>query len=534
MQPMWNLILRMILRTRFSKAFWVIALAGLLFWRAQPLFSFQQATLTINVEGEKAYSTKLKCRVLGNFYYVPVRKLADVLEARTYYNNLARKIVLYLDDHKIKVTALNPFVVIDQQIYQMPVATLYDETGIYVPIRFFSKILSAYFTQDFQFDPKTLTLHIFRQTHNIARISVEEKVNGTLIRILTLRKFNSSNIATRVSQKWLYVDIYGGTVDTTRWRISPKIGIVRRLIPVQFEESAQLSFQLKRPIDKKDVSLQMGNNEILVSIRTKKNIPKNYLLDLESEKQKWRIDKIIIDPGHGGKDPGAIGPTGLKEKDVVLDIGLRLRRLIQKRLHLKVLMTRDTDRFVELRERSAFANRNGGKLFISIHANSHPRRSVRGFMTFCLGPARSDEDRAIAKEENSVIKYEDTWAGYGDLTNENFILLSIAQNSFNQESQDLAAMIQKAVRKYLPTRDLGVRQAGYLVLVGTTMPKVLVETGFISNRKEEKLLRSKRYRQKIAETIFQGIKSFRAKEERIVETDKSLGQIYKMQGKRGN
>ncbi len=522
------------LKTIFRKI--VFGVAVLTLWAGQTpsLFSFQQATLKIHVEGAKSYTTTLNCRVQGHFYFVPVRKMADILEARTYYNNLARKIVLYLEDHKIKVTALNPFVVIDQQIYQMPVATLYDENGIYVPIRFFSKILSRYYSRDFQFDPQTLTLHLFRETHSIARIDVEKKVNGTLIRILTLKKFNSSTIATRVSQKWLYVDIYGGTVDTTRWRISPHTGIVRRLIPVQFEESAQLSFQLTRAIDKKDVSLQIGNHEILVSIRTKKNIPKSYLLDLESEKQKWRIDKIIIDPGHGGKDPGAIGPTGLKEKDVVLDIGLRLRRLLRKRLHVKVLMTRDTDRFVELRERSAFANRNGGKLFISIHANSHPRRSVRGFMTFCLGPARSNEDRTIAEQENSVIKYEDTWAGYGDLTNENFILLSIAQNSFNRESQDLAAMIQQSVHKYLPTRDLGVRQAGYYVLVGTTMPKVLVETGFISNRKEERLLGSKRYRQKIAETIFQGIKNFRAKEERIVETDQSLGQIYKSEDKRGN
>jgi len=251
----------MILTTKSYK----ILLGGILLYgllaQVPGVFSFQQATLTIHVEGEKSYTTTLNCRLDGHFYYVPVRKLADVLEARTYYNNLARKIVLYLEDHKIKVTALNPFVVIDQQIYQMPVATLYDETGIYVPIRFFSKILANYFTRDFQFDPKTLTLHIFRQTHNIARIRVESKVNGTLIRILTLKKFNSSSIATRTSEKWLYVDIYGGTVDTTRWRISPKIGIVRRIIPIQFEESAQLSFQLKRPIKSRRLRLLL--NKIL-------------------------------------------------------------------------------------------------------------------------------------------------------------------------------------------------------------------------------------------------------------------------------
>ncbi len=507
----------------FKEKSWILVFfAGfyLFFFLNENLFSFQDATLKVNVEGEKSFSTNLNCRVEGNLYYVPVRKLADVLEARTYYNNLAKKLVLYLWNHKIKVTALNPFIVIDSNVYQMPVATLYDQSGIWVPVQSFVELVGKYYSQEFQFDPKNLQLNILQETHNIARIQVEEKVNGTLIRIMTLKKFNSSNIATRISQKWLYVDIYGGTVDTTRLRMSPKTGVVRRVIPLQFEESTQLSFQLTRHIDKKDVSLQIGDREILVSIRTSKKIPKNILLDLENERKKWKIDKIIIDPGHGGKDPGAIGRHGLKEKDVVLDIGLRLRRLLQKRMHVKVLMTRSTDRFVELRERSAFANRNGGKLFISIHANSNPRRSVKGFTTYCLGPARSDEDRAIAREENSVIKYEDSWAGYGDLTNENFILLSIAQNSFNQESQDLAAMIQKSARKYLHTLDRGVRQAGYLVLVGTTMPKVLVETGFISNSKEEKLLRSGKYRQKVAEAIYEGVRNFRTQEEKIVESNK--------------
>ncbi|GBD92945.1 N-acetylmuramoyl-L-alanine amidase AmiC precursor [bacterium BMS3Abin05] len=521
-----NRMFKKIIRINFQKSIIVLGI-GLFLIRALPLFSFQDATLKINVEGEKNVTTNLDCRVEGKLYFVLVRKLADVLEARTYYNNLAKKMVLYMGAHKIKVTALNPFVVIDNRVYQMPVATLYDRSGIWVPVQSFMKLLHNYYSQEFQFDPRSLQLSIFQETHNIARIRVEKKVNGTLIRIMILKKFNSSNIATRVSQKWLYVDIYGGTVDTTRLRTSPRIGIVRRIIPIQFEESAQLSFQLMKAIDKKDVSLQIGDGEILVSIRTSKKIPKNILLDLENEKQKWKIDKIIIDPGHGGKDPGAIGPTGLKEKDVVLDIGRRLRDLLRKKLHVKVLMTRSTDRFVELRERSAFANRNGGKLFISIHANSNPRRSVRGFTTYCLGPARSDEDRAIAQEENSVIKYEDSWAGYGDLTNENFILLSIAQNSFNKESQNLAAMIQKVVHQRLHTYDFGVRQAGYLVLVGTTMPKILVEAGFISNRKEERLLRSARYRQKIAEVIFAGIKKFRSKEEKIIETDNSMSQVLK-------
>jgi N-acetylmuramoyl-L-alanine amidase len=186
-------------------------------------------------------------------------------------------------------------------------------------------------------------------------------------------------------------------------------------------------------------------------------------------------------------------------------------------------LTRDSDKFVELRERSAFANRNGGKLFVSIHANSSPSRSAKGVEVFCLGVARTEQDRLIAEKENSVIRLEDSWAEYNDLTDENYILMAMAQNSFNKESLDLGAEIQKELPRALDnTENRGVKQGGLYVLVGTSMPKILVEVGFLSNPSEAKKLRTKKYQEKVAERIFEGIKKFKEKSEEAI-----LGGIIK-------
>ncbi|HDL17989.1 MAG TPA: hypothetical protein ENH29_02940 [Bacteroidetes bacterium] len=470
--------------------------------------------------GNGKYFSSLSSRLYKGIDFVPVRELADLLEARTYYNDLAKKIVVYLGNHKVKVTALNPFIMIDNAFFQMPISTDFDENGIWVPLNYFIDLISVYSPIPISYNTDTHTLSLVKEGVNILAVNVEEKVNGTLIRIATLRKFDLPNLAVRLSQGWMYVDIYGGRIDSTRLRSNRSVGIIRKLVPIQFEESAQLSFHLKKPVEKEDISISSSSNEILVSVRTSKKIPDNMIIDLEQERKKWLIDKIIIDPGHGGKDPGTIGYGRLKEKDVVLDVGKRLKKLLQKKLHVDVLMTRDSDRFVELRERSAFANRNGGKLFVSIHANAvknNYSRSAKGVETYCLGLARTESDRAIAEKENSVIKYEDSWSEtYANFSDENYILLAMAQNSFNQESHELAAAVQKELPRALNTKNRGVKQSNLIVLIGTSMPKILVEVGFISNPSEAKKLRTKKYRQKVAEKIFAGIKTFKESSERAV------------------
>jgi|Deesub1362B_J571_1020462.scaffolds.fasta_scaffold04019_3 N-acetylmuramoyl-L-alanine amidase len=470
----------------------------------------------VEIRGDFIRTSSLPAREVRGIVFVPVAELADLLEAPTYYNSLAQKLVIVLGNHRVKVTALNSFVMVDDKVFQLPLATEFDDRGIWVPIDYFLEVIRGFTPAPLSYDRARRKLILHVEDMNILGVTAEEKINGVLLRIQTLRKFDPSNLAVRISQGWLYVDIYGGRLDTTRIYFSGSNRLLRKMVPIQFSESAQLSFRLAKEIRREDITLSAVESEILVSIRTKTDLPKDVLVDLEKERRKWLIDTIILDPGHGGKDPGTIGYGGLKEKDIVLDVAKRLKKLLEKRLGVKVLMTRESDRFVGLRQRSAFANKHKGKLFISIHANSNRNRRAYGVETYCLGTARTEEDRQIAELENSVIRYEDSWAEYGDLSNENYILLSLAQNSFNKESQELAAFIQRSIARRLGTRSRGIKQAGFMVLVGTAMPKVLVEIGFISNPREAKRLRSRAYRQKIAEAIYRGIKEFKERSERIV------------------
>lgn len=219
---------------------------------------------------------------------------------------------------------------------------------------------------------------------------------------------------------------------------------------------------------------------------------------------------IVIDPGHGGKDPGAIGRTGLTEKDVVLDIGLRLRSLIQERLGRKVIMTRDDDTFIPLDDRTLLANSKKADLFVSIHVNSHPRRRTRGVEIYHLGQSTDRHAMAVAARENNVsIKS----LGNLDRTVKQ-ILFDLGQDYNMNQSQNLAFYTRQSFQSTLEDRydytvvDHGVKRAPFYVLLNSNMPSILAEVSFISNPTEERLLRKSQYRQAIAESLFQGIRSY--------------------------
>ena len=225
--------------------------------------------------------------------------------------------------------------------------------------------------------------------------------------------------------------------------------------------------------------------------------------DLNKEKKKWQFDTIIIDPGHGGKDPGSVGYKGTKEKDIVLDVSKRLARKIQKNLRVKTILTRDEDVFIRLQDRTKFANTNEGDLFISIHVNSNESKKPYGFETYLLKPGRNQEAINVALRENSVIELEGN--KFEKLTDEQLIQATIAQSGFVQYSEKFAALIQEEIDKRVQSRNRGVKQAGFYVLMGASMPNVLIELGYISNPNEEKKLNSSSYRDMLATSIYYAI-----------------------------
>jgi N-acetylmuramoyl-L-alanine amidase len=217
--------------------------------------------------------------------------------------------------------------------------------------------------------------------------------------------------------------------------------------------------------------------------------------------QRWHV---MIDAGHGGKDPGAIGPSGVMEKDVVLDIARRLRELMQRELQWRVTLTRDTDIFIPLEERTAIANARGADLFVSIHANSAERPEAHGIETYFLDLANDEQSMRVAARENAT-----TVSKVSDLQR---ILRDLQMTSKRNESSLLAGAVQQALVQ-APNggkngRDLGVKHAPFLVLMGAEMPSILVETGFVSNPGEERKLADPKYRAQAARAIFDGIKEY--------------------------
>ncbi len=227
-----------------------------------------------------------------------------------------------------------------------------------------------------------------------------------------------------------------------------------------------------------------------------------------------RLRTIVIDPGHGGKDPGAIGKGGLKEKDVALDIALRLKKRLLADCKCRVLMTRSTDVFIPLEERTAYANTVEADLFISIHVNSNPKKYANGVETYFLSPARSRNESYVAAREN-MARQENEDEDLNDLA---FILFDMQNTDKINESSRMAGIIQGSLAKKLRSsfriRNNGVKQAMFYVLHGARMPSILVETSFISNPGEEKLLRTADYKEEIATGIARGVSDF-SKETRL-------------------
>ncbi|MEN6444477.1 MAG: N-acetylmuramoyl-L-alanine amidase [Candidatus Cloacimonas sp.] len=232
------------------------------------------------------------------------------------------------------------------------------------------------------------------------------------------------------------------------------------------------------------------------------------------------VKTIVLDPGHGGKDPGAIGrKLNSNEKDVNLAVALKLKSILEKELGMNVLLTRDNDRFVSLQDRTRFANEKKADLFVSIHSNSSRATSSRGIETYYLSTAQTSDARAVEALENGVVeRFEggtEAKKKYDDL---DFILSDLSQTEHLENSNNMAISVQQNLIAGTQNLDRGVKQANFYVLRGAFMPSILIELGFISNPEEEQLLINEEYQQQLARTIFEGIKRFKFRYDRIRNT----------------
>jgi len=248
---------------------------------------------------------------------------------------------------------------------------------------------------------------------------------------------------------------------------------------------------------------ESGNDDIAKVLKETPKTPP--VLHIRKAPETGVLRRIVVDAGHGGKDPGAVGPSGVLEKNVTLKLAKELARELTRQIGCEVILTRSTDVYLPLEERTAIANKVGADLFISLHANANKSRKAFGIETYYLNFSKNDKAAAVAARENGT--------SLKQVSDLELILFDLMANAKINESSRLAAEIQKSLvysisKKYSNIRDLGVRQGPFYVLLGATMPSVLVETAFISHPREEKRLISSAYQKSAAQAIAAAIKEY--------------------------
>ncbi|MFA6439341.1 MAG: N-acetylmuramoyl-L-alanine amidase [Bacteriovoracaceae bacterium] len=471
--------------------------------------------------------------------YIAIRSLSSFLGADHYENVLLKKLEVKFPRVTLKFTAGNAFIVVTtaelrrNRVYQFTAPILYDDQNYYASSNdlltlFRSTVdstLSSY--QEVVQEQDSLS-----PAPNVTGFSIEEKKNGTLFRIHLSAPVKDFNRTLQIGE-WIYVTLPGAYCDTVAFDTAYTDGIVRRIKPVQSETSPQLSLQIRGKLEQSEIVQDQLSSDILLTliptapeaisdpkidsaaIRRKQNdrARQQVVNSIAKQKEKWKLDVVVIDPGHGGHDPGTIGIIGTREKDIALGIALKLGEMIKKEMpDVKVVFTRKTDRFVELYRRGQIANENEGKLFISIHCNSTERKpsSANGFEIYLLRPGKTEDAIRIAEKENDVVKLEKDYEDrYQELTEENFIILTMAQSAYVKQSERYAEMLEETMSAQMEGMRQPVKQAGFYVLVGASMPNVLVESGYLSNVKDERFLRSPAGQKKIATAILNGLKGYK-------------------------
>ncbi|GAB6282144.1 MAG: hypothetical protein STSR0008_08880 [Ignavibacterium sp.] len=467
--------------------------------------------------------------------FIAAKDFAEFAGINYYINTNNNKIEYKFDNYSLVFTARNPFITLtnkpnnEKKVYQLPISTFELQNQIYIPIDYVQNYLNNFSTKQIKFnltgvpiltsndekDKENENIKVKEETTSLSTLNytIEEKANGTLITLRAnevLPKINHS-----LSKNIIELNLYGKNFNINN--IGKGKGLVKEINLINDKEKTSILLYLNQGYSTYEVLQKPNTKEALITIHSK-----IFSKSISTKKDKWIFDVIVIDAGHGGKDYGAIGVSNAIEKEINLSVALKLGKLIEEKMkNVKVVYTRNNDTFVELYKRGKIANENNGKLFISIHCNSTPKKNKNadGYEIYLLRPGRTEEAIDIAERENSVINYEDNPKRYQKLTDENFILVSMAHSSYMKYSEKFSELLNKHFSQNIKINSRGVKQAGFYVLVGASMPSVLIETGFISNPSDAQYLKSSTGQNEIAQSIFNAIGSFKTYYDTVFESE---------------
>lgn len=454
--------------------------------------------------------------------YITDFDLSRIFHATRFWDASTRKLVLRMNDQRFELTVDTRYVSADGEGVLMRVPVLYKDGSIMIPMEFLTSILAHRIPERIEWDSTQRELTLGIVGYNISDLGFESDDKETRVTIdLAEPLFHHVNAET---PGLLRLKLYGGKLNPRQFDIQEKHGLVSRVRAEQTARDAFLYFEVGLTTSRFKVVTRDDAMQIVLVLE-KESLPPipdpdyvgKKMLEITDDTGLGRryifVKTVVIDPGHGGPDKGKVGPSGILEKDVNLEIAERLKQILEDELDLNVILTREDDRLVPLHRRTEVANQNDADLFISIHCNGWFGGQASGFETFFLSPAKTEWDAEVARVENASAGFEEAKVSSEAFDDLNFILWDLVQNEYINESSTLAELVQVELAERLDIRNRGVKQAGFHVLKGARMPAILIEVAFLSNPREEALLKNRRFQQDVVEGITAGISSFKERHE---------------------
>jgi len=347
-------------------------------------------------------------------------------------------------------------------------------------------------------------------TKDLWNVNLDSKENGEVVELKLLKPFAAETFYTKPNY---ILRINGLVIDSTMFLdLIKKSAMISRVIPIQDKQSAQITLVLKDNCDGVELVKKDDGKTLQIVLRKKQPEAKVPASSSSAAQANKKIKTIILDPGHGGNDPGAIGYNSLKEKEIVLSVGLKLKNKLEEK-GFTVKMTRSTDEFIELAKRPKMASDWGGDLFLSLHCNAidgkERQQKTDGFKFYILRASGDEEDKAIARRENQAIALESGKKGKTEISPAEWIILDNQLALYAEKSALLAGYLVEAfdggsIRKM----HKGAGQAGFMVLVGAYMPAVLAELGFITHPSDGAYMSTEKGQSEIAENLAKAIVNF--------------------------
>jgi len=405
----------------------------------------------------------------------------------------------------------SPWVNIKDTNFMLPVAVqskIASKQSFWLPLPSSLKIFERLLNKPIEYDSASAKIYS-KPAKDLWSLNLDSKENGEVLELKLSKPFVTETFYTKPNY---LLRINGLVIDSTMFLdLAKKSSMISRVIPIQDKQSVQITLVLKDNCEGVELIKKDEGKTLQVVFRKKQPAISSSSSAAQTSGGK-KIKTIVLDPGHGGKDPGAIGYNSHKEKDVVLLVGLKLKKKLEEK-GFTVKMTRDTDEFIELAKRPKMASDWGGDLFISLHCNAiegkERQQKTDGFTFYILRASGNEEDRAIARRENQAIALESDKKGKTEISPAEWIILDNQLALYAEKSALLAGYLVEAFDGgSIKKQHKGAGQAGFMVLVGAYMPAVLAELGFITHPGDATYMASEKGQDEIADNLAKAVVNF--------------------------